>query len=323
MNLEKVIAQFKGCRIVVVGDVMLDVYLRGSVQRISPEAPVPVVTVEEKEERPGGAANVALNLRSLGAVPLLCAVTGNDDAAQSIRRILKNNGMATEGLLASPTRVTSVKTRVLSRNQQMLRYDTEITDELNADLEKKLIAKVSEIINRHKPAALIFEDYNKGVLTEKVITQIIKLCRAKKIITAVDPKKKNFFAYKDIDLFKPNLREIREAFNADISKINKATLTAVSDKLRKKLSNRITLITLSEMGIFFHSDREAGIFPAHQRNIADVSGAGDTVIAVMTLCLAAGISLPHAASLANIAGGLVCEYPGVVPVTAGMLLNEA
>lgn len=302
---------------------MLDVYLRGSVNRISPEAPVPVVTVEEKEERPGGAANVALNLRSLGAIPLLCAVTGKDEAYQSIRRILKMNRMATEGLLTSPRRVTSVKTRVLSRNQQMLRYDSEITDELHADEEKRLITKVTEMIRRHKPAALIFEDYNKGVLTEKVIRHLIKICRAQKILTAVDPKKKNFFTYQHIDLFKPNLREIREAFNSEISEINRTALTAVSKELMKKLSNKITLITLSEMGIFFHAGKESGIFAAHQRDIADVSGAGDTVIAVMTLCLASGVSLPEAANLANIAGGLVCEHPGVVPVTAGMLLSES
>ncbi len=302
---------------------MLDVYLRGTVNRISPEAPVPVVTVDEKEERPGGAANVALNLRSLGAIPLLCAVTGKDEAFQSIRRILKNNRMTTEGLLTSPNRLTSVKTRVLSRNQQMLRYDSEMTAELNGDEENRLINKVTDMIRKHKPAALIFEDYNKGVLTEKVIRDLIKICRSQKILTAVDPKKKNFFAYKNIDLFKPNLREIREAFNSDISDINKTALTAVSNELIKKLSNKITLITLSEMGIFFHSAKDSGIFAAHHRDIADVSGAGDTVIAVMTLCLAIGMSLPEAANLANIAGGLVCEHPGVVPVTAGMLLSES
>lgn len=302
---------------------MLDVYLRGTVNRISPEAPVPVVTVDEKEERPGGAANVALNLRSLGAVPLLCAVTGKDEASQSIRRILKNNKMTTEGLLSSPDRLTSVKTRVLSRNQQMLRYDSEMTAEINADEENRLINLVTDMIRKHNPAALIFEDYNKGVLTEKVIRDLIKICRSQKILTAVDPKKKNFFAYKNIDLFKPNLREIREAFNSDISEINKTTLTAVSKELIKKLSNKITLITLSEMGIFFHSGKDSGIFAAHHRDIADVSGAGDTVIAVMTLCLAIGMSLPEAANLANIAGGLVCEHPGVVPVTAGMLLSES
>ncbi|MBK9732747.1 MAG: D-glycero-beta-D-manno-heptose-7-phosphate kinase [Chitinophagaceae bacterium] len=322
LDIQNIIKKFIGSKIIVVGDVMLDVYLRGSVNRISPEAPVPVVSIEEKDERLGGAANVALNLKSLGATPLLCSVIGNDVASKSVRRILKKNGMAGAGLLSSSKRITSVKTRVLSRNHQMLRYDAEDTTDLNTIDEQWLIKKISEMIMVEKPAALIFEDYNKGVLTEKLISNIIALCRKKKVFTAVDPKKKNFFTYKNIDLFKPNLREIRDAFNKEITEINSASLLNVSDELMQRLGNKITLITLSEMGIFFHSKKDAGIFSAHKRHISDVSGAGDTVIALITLCLVSGLSLPEAATLANMAGGLVCEHPGVVPISTDMLLSE-
>lgn len=301
---------------------MLDVYLRGSVNRISPEAPVPVVTIEEKDERLGGAANVALNLKSLGATPILCSVTGNDDAATSLRRILKKNKISDSGILSSKNRITSVKTRVLSRNHQMLRYDAEITSDLPAGDEQWLIKKIAEVITIEKPAALIFEDYNKGVLTEKLIAAVITACRKNKIMTAVDPKKKNFFAYKNIDLFKPNLREIREALNTEINEINQSSLVGVSNELMNRLRNKITLLTLSEFGIFFHTKKESGMLSAHKRDISDVSGAGDTVIAMITLCLASGMPLSEAANLANIAGGLVCEHPGVIPITVEMLQKE-
>lgn len=319
MNTEDIIQRFKGLKIIVAGDVMLDVYLRGSVNRISPEAPVPVVSVEEKDERLGGAANVALNLKSLGAVPIICSVTGHDDAAKSLRRILKSYKIDSGGLLQAPNRITTVKTRVLSRSHQMLRYDSELTTDLNKEEEDWLLKKITDIITREKPAALIFEDYNKGVLTSKLISAVIAVCRKNKVFTAVDPKKKNFFSYKHVDLFKPNLREIREALNKEIPDINLASLNNVSVELMQRLSNKITLITLSELGIFYHAEKHNGILAAHKRDISDVSGAGDTVIAMITLCLAAGMPLADAANLANISGGLVCEHPGVVPVTFSML----
>jgi rfaE bifunctional protein kinase chain/domain len=319
LNTEEIIQRFKGLKIIVAGDVMLDVYLRGSVNRISPEAPVPVVSVEEREERLGGAANVALNIKSLGAIPIICSVTGADDASRSIRRILKSNKIDSRGLLPSTKRITTVKTRVLSRSHQMLRYDSELTTELNNEEEQWLLKKITDLITREKPAALIFEDYNKGVLTSKLISAVIAVCRKNKVFTAVDPKKKNFFSYKHVDLFKPNLREIREALNKEIPDINLASLNSVSVELMQRLSNKITLITLSELGIFYHAKNEKGILAAHMRDISDVSGAGDTVIAMITLCLAAGMPLADAANLANISGGLVCEHPGVVPVTFSML----
>ena len=290
--------------------------------RISPEAPVPVVSVEEKDERAGGAANVALNLKALGADVLLCSVVGKDDAGKSLTRILKKNKISVDGLLTSANRITSVKTRVLSRNHQMIRYDSEMTSDLLKSDEQLLVKKVKELITKEKPQALIFEDYNKGVLTPALIEEVIAACRAKKILTTVDPKKKNFFAYKNTDVFKPNLREIREALNDDISVLNRESLSGVAVGLKKILPHKITLITLSERGMFFHAEKEVDIIPAHKRDISDVSGAGDTVIAVVTLCLASGMALKDSVEMANIAGGLVCEYVGVVPVTKEMLIRE-
>jgi rfaE bifunctional protein kinase chain/domain len=215
-----------------------------------------------------------------------------------------------------------VKTRVLSKSHQLIRYDSETTQDLNNGEEIKLLSVIESIIESEKPAAVIFEDYNKGVLTEGVIQNVISICTEKKIFTAVDPKKKNFFAFKNVTLFKPNLREIREALHHDVAEITLTSLKAVHHELNKKLKHHITLITLSELGIYYSDGKDSGIMAAHKRDISDVSGAGDTVIAVATLALISGMNLKDAADLANLAGGLVCEYAGVVPITKEMLLRS-
>lgn len=323
VSLSATLDKFKGKKILVVGDVMLDAYLWGSVDRISPEAPVPIVAIEKKEERLGGAANVALNLKELGAVPLLCSVIGTDDAAKMFTGVLKRNQITDAGIILSAKRITTVKTRVLSKSHQLIRYDSETTTDLNADEEKKLVSAIAKLMDREKPAAVIFEDYNKGVLTGRVIDEVIRMADERKIFTAVDPKKKNFFAYKNVSLFKPNLREIREALHMEPVELNLATLKNVHHELHQRLKNHITLITLSEHGIYYSDGKNSGIIAAHKRDIADVSGAGDTVIAVATLAIISGLSLKAAADIANLAGGLVCEYAGVVPVTRQMLLQSA
>ena len=323
VSLSATLDKFKGKKILVVGDVMLDAYLWGSVDRISPEAPVPIVAIEKKEERLGGAANVALNLKELGAVPLLCSVIGTDDAAKMFTGALKRNQITDAGIILSAKRITTVKTRVLSKSHQLIRYDSETTTDLNADEEKKLVSAIAKLMDREKPAAVIFEDYNKGILTGRVIDEVIRMAGERKIFTAVDPKKKNFFAYKNVSLFKPNLREIREALHMEPVELNLATLKNVHHELHQRLKNHITLITLSEHGIYYSDGKNSGIIAAHKRDIADVSGAGDTVIAVATLAIISGLSLKAAADIANLAGGLVCEYAGVVPVTRQMLLQSA
>ena len=322
MNLTSILNKFSKLKIIVVGDVMLDVYLWGKVERISPEAPVPVVAVESREERPGGAANVALNVKELGATPILCSVIGKDEPGKLLLQLLKKRKMRSDGVVISTKRITSVKTRVLSKSHQLIRYDSEITSDLNEEDEKKFLTVIKSLITKEKPDALIFEDYNKGVITASVIHKIITWCREKSILTAVDPKKKNFFAYKNADVFKPNVREVREAFNEEIMSLNEEVLDSIHEDLRKNLRHKITMITLSEKGIYFNDGKNSGIVPAQEHDVSDVSGAGDTVIATAVLSLAAGLPLKDAVSLANTAGGLVCEHSGVVPITREMLQQE-
>lgn len=321
-SLSAIFSKFSDLKIVVVGDVMLDAYLWGNVDRISPEAPVPVVAIKRKEERPGGAANVALNVKELGAIPIVCSVIGKDGAGKALYQILKRAKISTDGVVISSERITSVKTRLLSKSHQLLRYDSEMASDLNGTDEKSLLAVIQNVLVSEKPEAVIFQDYNKGVLTKRVITQVLDWCRKAKIFSAVDPKRKNFFSYRKADLFKPNLREIREALNQEIIPVNESTLKKIHQSLRKKLQHKDTMITLSESGIYFNDGRLSGIVPGNKHDVSDVSGAGDTVIATAVAALSAGLSLQEAATLANMAGGLVCEHSGVVPITREMLLEQ-
>jgi len=322
MNPQQLFQQIENLRVLVVGDVMMDVYLWGQADRISPEAPVPVVLVDKEDQRLGGAANVALNILSLEARALLCSVIGDDEDGRRLQALMRHQGLGTEGMVFSGNRRTTVKTRVLSRHQQMLRFDKEQTEELNTDDENLLCGRVRKALNDQPPQAVILEDYNKGVLTERVIREVIAGCREKGIITAVDPKKKNFFLYKDVTLFKPNLRELKEALNHDVKPVLE-DLKKASDELRHKLNHQVTLVTLSEKGVFYDDGQEAAILPAHPRDISDVSGAGDTVISLAALCLAAKLPLAEMAQWSNLAGGLVCEHSGVVPVTRDMLAGSS
>jgi D-glycero-beta-D-manno-heptose-7-phosphate kinase len=313
---------FSSQKIGVIGDLMLDAYWWGNVERISPEAPVPVVTIGRKEYRIGGAGNVALNLASLGAPVSVFSYIGEDDDGQTLKNLLDQNKIETKHLLKSPARITTNKMRVISRNQQMMRLDLETIQPLDRSQEEKLFAEVSKYINDQSPAALIFEDYNKGVLTEKLIRDIIDLCKTKSIITAVDPKRKHFFDYKGVDIFKPNLKEAREALNLLIEEVNSKNLTFIHEKLKAELKHRISFITLSEKGVFYQDEDSSYMVPSHIRNVADVSGAGDTVIAVATLIYALTKNSRIMAEVANLAGGLVCETVGTVAIDKAKLLRE-
>lgn len=321
MNLNKFTQQLPKLKILVVGDVMIDEYLWGSMDRISPEAPVPVVALHKKEQRPGGAANVALNLLSLGVKTDIASVIGKDAHGKLLKQLLKQNGILNTILIEDEHRQTTCKTRVLARNQQVLRIDDEVTHELNVTLQKQFIKKVCDYLEQHKPDAVIFEDYDKGLLNETIITAIIQKALALNIITAVDPKKNNFAYYRNVTLFKPNARELNEALHIQI-KPEIGSLEEAAQKLRALLGCKNIIITLSEHGVYY-SGALKGIISAHKRDIADVSGAGDTVIAVATCALALKYSIEDAASVANLAGGLVCEHAGVVPVTPQMLLQHA
>ncbi len=322
MQIQELFNRFKDIRVGVIGDVMLDTYVWGQVERISPEAPVPIVSLHHEEQRIGGAGNVALNLRSLGAQPFVLSVTGKDSAAEKLFRLFDVQGIPCTYCRQSPKRITTNKTRIISRNQHMMRLDAEITNDLDREDEAGLIDAFERFVEEVKPQIVILEDYNKGVLTEAVIRVVISVCREKGILTAVDPKRKNFFTYKQVDLFKPNLKEVKEALNMLPTEVTPGLMKAIHAELSQLLHHRISFITLSEKGAFYQSGDDGNIIPAHLRSIADVSGAGDTVIATAALVLAASGDLKLMAEIANIAGGLVCEEVGTVAIDQQRLLHE-
>ena len=322
MNYKDLFDKFNGLRILVIGDVMLDAYVMGKVNRISPEAPVPIVSLENEDARIGGAGNVALNLLALGANPIICGVIGEDTSGDKLLNLFEKNGISTDGLVKSMVRKTTVKTRVISNKQQLLRIDSESTFPLLESEEIKLNNTIQNIINQGIDG-IIFEDYNKGVLTDSVIQNTIKIAKEKNIPTAVDPKKENFLSYKGVSLFKPNLKELKEGLNLNFDfNSNKELFEKGIEVLEEKLQNEISFITLSEYGVFIKNQTEKYYVPAHMRSISDVSGAGDTVIAVATLCLISGASTKQIAEISNLAGGLVCEKSGVVSISKNDLLKE-
>jgi len=322
VNYKDLFDKFNGLRILVIGDVMLDAYVMGKVNRISPEAPVPIVSLENEDARIGGAGNVALNLLALGANPIICGVIGEDTSGDKLLNLFEKNGISTDGLVKSMARKTTVKTRVISNKQQLLRIDSESTFPLLESEEIKLNNTIQNIINQGVDG-IIFEDYNKGVLTDSVIQNTIKIAKEKDIPTAEDPKKENFLSYKGVSLFKPNLKELKEGLNLNFDfNSNKELFEKGIEVLEEKLQNEISFITLSEFGVFIKNQTEKYYVPAHMRSISDVSGAGDTVIAVATLCLISGASTKQIAQISNLAGGLVCEKSGVVSISKNDLLKE-
>ncbi len=327
-DYRKIFEQFSHLRVMVIGDVMVDAYIFGKVERISPEAPVPVVSVEKRASHLGGAANVALNLKSLGAKPLLCSVIGNDPRGMEFRQLLAEAKIPGEAVLSSKERITTTKFRVIGNNSQMLRVDEEMTHDLCAEDQSALLAKISEILEKKDINAIILQDYNKGVLTADLINRVIEKAKAIRVPVIVDPKKKNFLQYKGAALFKPNLKELREGLGHDIQVNDMHGIEEAAAYLHRKLDIMTVMTTLSERGVFISRMEPGGkinqhIIPAHLRNISDVSGAGDTVISVAALCLAIDLDPLAIASLANLAGGLVCEEVGVVPVDREKLLKES
>ena len=321
MTLQQLFDAFNTLNVLIIGDVMVDAYSWGKVDRISPEAPVPIVHVQQTEKRLGGAANVALNVKSLGAQPILCSVVGNDGEGQDFLRLLQEHEMTQDGILCCSSRPTTVKHRILSGSQQMLRVDSEVDHPISEEERNAFLNKVSRLL----PACdvIIFEDYDKGVLDEKVIAEIIRQAENYGVPTVVDPKKRNFLQYKRATLFKPNLKELKEGLKIDFDPRQTSDLERAVNQLKDKLQVKGVLVTLSERGAFIDFDGQKHLVPAHVRQIADVSGAGDTVVSIAALCLALKLSPPLLAGLSNLGGGLVCEYAGVVPVNKHDLLREA
>lgn len=322
MDIEKLFSGFSKMKVAVIGDVMLDTYWWGHVERISPEAPVPVVSVNKKEKRIGGAGNVALNVQAMGASVALLSILGNDEEGTDLKNLLFEKNIDTRFILESPKRVTTNKIRIISRNQQMMRLDAEIVSDIDEADEEKLQNQIEKYIALEKPDVVIFEDYNKGILTENIITNTISFCIKNKVITAVDPKRKNFFLYRNVTLFKPNLHEAFTSLNLLPERVSIKLLSEIHSQLKEKLDHEISLITLSENGIFYQENGYKKILPTLRRNIADVSGAGDTVIAVASLVYAATKDCELAAGIANIAGGIVCEEVGTMSVNKEKLIQE-
>ena len=312
---------FNQVNVLIVGDVMIDRYLRGNVTRISPEAPVPVVNLEGEDLRLGGAANVALNVRAMGATPILCSVVGDDEDGQVFRQLLPEYGMSNQSIIHSKARRTTVKTRVMAGAQHLLRLDQEDTHDLNDAEAEQLLEAIEQVLDTQEIHVILFQDYNKGILIPKIIREVILESIRRGIPTAVDPKFNNFWAYKQITLFKPNLKEIRAQAPQPVQ-TNLASLQAAATYIKAQLGNQHTLITLSEKGLFLETAGKGNIIPTEPRAVADVCGAGDTVISIVALGLGLKLDLHETALLANLAGGQVCEKVGVVPVDKEQLEME-
>jgi len=322
-DTQSLLRRFRGRRVLVVGDLVLDHYLNGKVSRISPEAPVPVVTLGDNCEKsiPGGAANVALNVLSLGGEPVMAGVTGRDSDGENIRELLSEAGVNIDAVVSDPGRPTTVKTRVMGRNQQLLRIDREKTHLLSKAVETELKSGINRIMDT--VSAVVIEDYDKGVLTPALVEHIIESSTERGLYLAVDPKVRNFWSYSRCSLFKPNRHEAGYALGMNIDDIGKAIDAA--EKIRSRLSAEAVLITLGSSGsvLVRGNDIEPRHLKAVTRNVFDVSGAGDSVIAVIGLAGSCGIDIVDAAALANFAAAAVCREPGVYAVSSEDILREA
>jgi D-glycero-beta-D-manno-heptose-7-phosphate kinase len=321
MNIQKIFEDFNSLNVLIIGDVMLDSYIWGAVDRISPEAPVPIVTVKKKDFRLGGAANVALNVASLGAKPILCALIGDDDDGKKLIQRLDEGKISKEGIVVSAHRPTTVKTRIIASAQHVVRVDEESDKVVNEQEEIELLKRIEKLLPSCQ--VVVFEDYDKGVLNASIIAKTVLLANKNSIPTVVDPKKRNFLSYKGVTLFKPNLKELREGLKIDVEAANQSSVESAVEQLKEKLNAAGVMLTLSEYGVYIDFQNEKIKLPAHAREIADVSGAGDTVVSVAALAVALNLSPKQIAFLSNLGGGLVCQHVGVVPIDKEELLKEA
>lgn len=326
MDYKDIFQRFNNLNVVVIGDIMVDSYQWGKVERISPEAPVPICAVTKIENRLGGAGNVALNLKAMGANPILCSVIGKDSNGENLLHLMQQEGMTTDYILQSKDRPTTTKTRIIGNNSQMLRIDNESIETLDSEEESAFLKRIESLFSKTKIDVVIFQDYDKGVITERVITTTTTKAKKNNIPITVDPKHRNFSLYKNVTMFKPNLKELKEGLKIEFETPTKENLENAALLLKDKQRIEKVFITLSEYGVFFadYSKKQAKVvlLPANVRKIADVSGAGDTVISLASLCLALNIEPKEIAKISNLAGGLVCEEVGVVPINKDRLYRE-
>lgn len=318
--------QFNDLRILIIGDVMVDSYLWGKVERISSEAPIPIVALRKRENRMGGAANVAMNIRSMGARPILCSVIGKDEKGDIFLDLLKKEKIETRAIVRSQRRVTTTKFRIFGNSTQMLRVDEEVENDLTKPDQEEIFKVIDKTLTENKIDCIIFQDYNKGVITPMLIRHVVEKAKEQNIPITVDPKKKNFYAFEGVTLFKPNLKELKEGMKADFAHEDREKLMQTAGILREKLGCKYILTTLADQGVMInmkdHLEEKNIFIPAHLRSVSDVSGAGDTVISVASLCLALNRSPYEIAYISNLAGGLVCEEVGVVPIDKDKLFKE-
>ncbi len=314
-ELINIVKDFSRLRGVVIGDVILDEYVFGTVQRISPEAPVPVVTLNGREVHLGGAANVALNLKSLGANVYLFGVVGDDPSGREILELLRNEGISEKGIVMVSDRKTTQKTRVVGRGQQMLRIDNEVTDPIPGRVSKELLSRLHTI--REDFDFIIFEDYNKGVLTPSIISHVFNMYKDK--LKSVDPKFENFFAYQGCDIFKPNLRELYSVMGFQGE--GESSLFELIKETKERIGAKWLVVTRGEKGFVILTDDKVVKVPAWKREVFDVTGAGDTVISVLTLAAQEGAGIVRAAILASLAAGIEVGKFGAATVSPEELIE--
>ncbi len=314
---------FKNTKVLVIGDAMLDRYFFGEIQRKSPEADVSVVNIDTITNKLGGAANVALNIKKLGAQVELISCIGDDETAIEFLKELNDNEVIADRTLVSEKRKTTLKGRIYNNNEYLLRLDRETIEDFSADESYLLLQKIKQSIDVFKPDVAILQDYNKGVFTKSNIKDVIELLKNNNVKIAVDPKKENFLEFKNVDLFKPNLKEISEALEIEINPKDETSLKEACLLLKNKINCNTSLITLSENGVIaYDSFNNLTHFPAFQRKVLDVSGAGDTVISVASLFLALDYSIENIAFFSNLAGGMTIEKKGVVALIIEDFIEE-
>ena len=321
MQIEQILQQFSQIKALVIGDAMIDRYWWGKVNRISPEAPVPVLHLQQQQDALGGAANVATNLQALGATPFLCTIIGIDEGGQRLKQMMLEKGLSTDGLVEIKSRQTTIKGRMMAANQQLLRVDQEDTHDLEEEEIALLKGRIERLLEREAIQLIIFQDYNKGVLVPTLIEWVMAEAKRRGIVTAVDPKRKHFFAYKGATLFKPNLREVQEALQQKVV-VEKKGLEGAAAELRERLGQQFTLITLSDKGVYLERVGEDCLASTQPRQIADVCGAGDSVLSIAALAIVSKLSIKITAHLSNLAGGQVCERVGVVPIAQHQLIQD-
>ncbi len=308
--------QWNAKYVAVIGDVMLDHYYWGTVSRLSPEAPVPIVDLQDESFHLGGASNVANNLACLGLHPVIFGVVGNDDAGQMLTALLEENGMENAGIIVDPDRPTTVKTRIIGNNQHIARLDRENRAALSTTLTAQLIGILDSFASQLD--AIIFQDYDKGVITPELIDTVKNIAQRFDLPIFVDPKYRNFFHYTDVTFFKPNKKEMQDAMHTPLSSLE--DVYQAGKQLRQRLHTDMLLVTLGAEGmVLFDNHDTATHISTRARHVADVSGAGDTVIATFVAAFLGGAAHMEAALLANIAAGIVCEEPGIIPITLPML----